>query len=47
MAALAPDRVAVDVDQGVRGPTGALLCEGEVRHVYTLRGGLVERMDVD
>lgn len=47
MAALASDRVAVDVRQVVRDPTGALLPEGEVRHVYTLRGGLVERMDVD
>ena len=27
-------------------PSGALLSEGRVRHVYTLRDGLVTRMDV-
>src|SRR5580704_16098934 len=39
--------VAVDVDQVVRTPAGALLSEDRVVHVYTLRGGLVARMDVE
>ena len=43
---LGADRVAVDVHQVVRDPRGALLSEGDVRHVYTLRDGLVARMDV-
>jgi hypothetical protein len=42
-----PDgRVAVTVRQVVRSPDGALLSEGDVVHVYALRDGLVERMDV-
>jgi hypothetical protein len=42
-----PDgRVSVDVQQTVRDLSGALLSEGRVRHVYTLRDGLVTRMDV-
>src|SRR4051812_32012914 len=39
-------RVAVEVHQVVRSPTGELLADSTVTHVYTLRDGLVERMDV-
>jgi hypothetical protein len=39
--------VAVDVQQIVRNRDGALLNEGRVVHVYTLRGGLVAHMDVE
>jgi hypothetical protein len=39
-------RVAVDVHQTVRDPHGVVLSEGRVTHVYTLRDGLVTRMDI-
>jgi hypothetical protein len=39
-------RVAVEVHQVVRSPAGDLLADRTVTHVYTLRDGLVERMDV-
>lgn len=39
--------VAVGVDQVVRTLDGKLLGEGLVVHVYTLRDGLVARMDVE
>jgi hypothetical protein len=39
-------RVAVDVHQVVRSLEGELLSEGHVTHVYSLRGGLVERMEI-
>ena len=43
-----PDgRVAVEVDQVVRGSDGAVLAEGRVVHVYTFRDGLIARMDVE
>jgi ketosteroid isomerase-like protein len=43
-----PDgRVAVEVDQLVRGSDGAVLSEGRVVHVYTFRDGLIARMDVE
>ena len=43
-----PDgRVAVTVRQVVRSPAGDVLSEGDVLHVYALREGLVERMDVE
>jgi hypothetical protein len=42
-----PDgRVAVDVHQVVRSLDGDLLVDQMVQHVYTIRDGLVERMDV-
>jgi ketosteroid isomerase-like protein len=45
--ALAPDgRVVVDVHQVVRDRTGALLSDGWVQHVYRVRDGLVEHMEV-
>jgi ketosteroid isomerase-like protein len=39
-------RVAVAVHQVVRSHAGALLADQNVTHVYALRDGLVERMDV-
>jgi ketosteroid isomerase-like protein len=39
-------RVVVDVHQVVRDTEGKLISEGDVRHVYTLRDGLVERMEI-
>lgn len=39
-------RVVVDVHQVVRDLEGTVLSDGRVRHVYTFRGGLVERMDI-
>lgn len=44
---LADGRIAVDVDQLVRDLDGAVIGRGQVRHVYTLRGPLVVRMDVE
>lgn len=41
------DGVVVEVDQLVRDLEGALLSEGRVRHVYSFRDGLVERMDIE
>ncbi len=41
------DVVEVAVRQTVRTRAGALVGEGIVVHVYTLRGGLVTRMDVE
>jgi ketosteroid isomerase-like protein len=43
-----PDgRVAVEVDQVVRGLDGAVLAQGRVVHVYSFRDGLIARMDVE
>ncbi len=39
-------RIAVTVHQVVRALDGSLLADREVTHVYTLRDGLVVRMDV-
>lgn len=39
-------RVVVDVDQVVRDLDGELLSEQRVRHVYTVRDGLIVRMDI-
>jgi hypothetical protein len=43
---LADGRVQVDVRQVVRALDGAVVSEARVRHVYTLRGGLIARMEV-
>ena len=43
---LGDDEVVVDVHQVVRDRTGKVLSDGMVEHVYVLRDGLVERMDV-
>ena len=40
------DRVAVTVHQVVKDLDGNVLSEGPVSHVYTLRDGLVARMDI-
>ena len=43
-----PDgRVAVEVDQVVRGPDGDLLTEGRAVHVYTFRDRQIAKMDVE
>ena len=42
----AEGRVVVDVHQVVRDTTGELLSDGRVEHVYTIRDGLVERMEI-
>jgi hypothetical protein len=39
--------IAVTVNQVIRSPDGAILSNGDVLHVYALRDGLVERMDVE
>lgn len=39
-------RVEVRVHQVVRNAAGELLMDGDVWHVYTLRDGLIERMDL-
>ena len=39
-------RTVVDVHQVVRAPDGEIVADGRVQHVYTLRDGLVVRMDV-
>ena len=39
-------RVVVDVHQVVRDTAGELLSDGRVEHVYTMREGLVERMEI-
>jgi hypothetical protein len=39
--------VEVSVHQVVRGLDGTITAEGDVRHVYVLRDGLVARMDVE
>jgi ketosteroid isomerase-like protein len=46
--AVRPDgRVAVDVHQVVRDRAGGVLADERVVHVWTLRDGLVTRMDVE
>jgi hypothetical protein len=40
-------RIAVDVHQVVRSLEGEVLADRRVVHVYSLRDGLVERMDVE
>ncbi len=40
-------RLAVLVHQVVRDHSGALLSDGEVLHVYEMRGELVARMDIE
>jgi ketosteroid isomerase-like protein len=43
---LGDDEVLVEVHQVVRDRTGKVLSDGMVEHVYLLRDGLIERMDV-
>jgi ketosteroid isomerase-like protein len=42
----ADGRIVVEVHQIVRDATGDLIADRMVEHVYTIRDGLVERMDV-
>ena len=42
----AEGRVIVDVHQVVHDAAGGLLSDGYVKHVYTVRDGLVERMEI-
>ena len=42
----ADGRVAVDVHQVVHDAAGELLSDGHVTHVYTVRDGLIERMEI-
>jgi hypothetical protein len=42
----ADGRVVVDVHQVVHDAAGGLLSDGYVKHVYTVRDGLVERMEI-
>ncbi len=39
-------RVVVDVHQVVRDTAGNLLSEGAVQHVYSIRDGLIEQMEI-
>ena len=43
---LGDDEVVVDVHTVVRDKEGNVIADNEVQHVYVLRDGLVERMDV-
>jgi hypothetical protein len=40
-------RVAVDVHQVVRSLDGDVVSDDRVKHVYSLREGLVERMEIE
>jgi hypothetical protein len=42
----AEGRSVVAVHQVVRDPAGALISDRRVQHVYTIRDGLIERMDI-
>jgi ketosteroid isomerase-like protein len=39
-------RIVVDVHQTVRDLAGNLISEQDVQHVYTVRDGLIARMDI-
>ncbi len=43
----ADGNIEVTVNQVVRDKTGTLLADGEVRHVYTFEGDLIQRMDIE
>ena len=46
---MAPDeqgRIVVDVHQVVRDLSGKVLMDVMVQHLYTIRDGLIERMDI-
>jgi ketosteroid isomerase-like protein len=45
--ALADGRTAVRVHQVVRSLEGDVVSDSYVRHVYSFRGGLVARMDIE
>jgi hypothetical protein len=39
-------RIVVDIQQVVRDAVGKLIADQQVQHVFTLRDGLIKRMDV-
>ncbi len=39
-------RTVVDVHQVVRDPAGNVLVDQTIQHVYSIRDGLIERMDI-
>jgi hypothetical protein len=43
----ADSRFEVQVHQTVRAPEGKLLLDTEVRHLYTINNGFIERMDIN
>ena len=46
VTSMGEDQVVVDVHQVVRDKSGEVIADAMVQHVYTLRDGLIERMDV-
>jgi hypothetical protein len=40
------ERIAIKVHQVVHDLSGALLIDTMVRHIYTIRGGLIQKMDI-
>lgn len=42
-----PDRVAVDVHQVVHSPSGELLADEHVTHVFTFQDGQIARFDIE
>jgi len=46
VTSLGDDQVVVDVHQVVRDLTGNVISDARVQHVYKLRDGLIEQMDV-
>jgi hypothetical protein len=46
LRALDDGRVGVDVRQVVRSPDGELISDDRLLHAYTLREGLIERMEI-
>lgn len=47
MAADEAGNIVVDVHQVARDLSGKVLVDQMVRHVYTIRQGLIERMDIE
>ncbi|MGB6831470.1 MAG: ketosteroid isomerase, partial [Terracidiphilus sp.] len=43
----ADGRFQVQVHQAVHDLAGKLLLDTEVRHFYTIKGGFIERMDIN
>ena len=46
VTSIGDDQVVVDVHTIVRDKSGEVIADAMVQHVYTLRDGLIERMDV-
>jgi hypothetical protein len=47
LSTLPDGRIAVEVEQTVQDLDGNVVASGRVTHVYTLRDGLVARMDIE